>query len=248
MILKEFMKTKKIFPNTLATDVNTFYNQECPIWLTSDFLNMIELNIKSRYSNKELFKDDEDDVQILTYLLFVINNEKYKHLVNLFETEYNPLATYYKKSKSTLDYKGSSKETETPTGSESSTYAKSGSEQKTFVKGAEKTTNVRSNTTFDSDTFYDGIKDVEDSNTYTDTTTDTYLNRSDTRTKSFTNRKTEKETTYNNRQDERNTTVEGNIGIFITQDLANKEMEYADKIKLIEIISKDLVREICLMC
>lgn len=229
MLIKDWYKNNTtIFSEFMVASVNNFCdNSDTPLWLTPKWLQEINTNISLRYASRELIFDTAEELNNICTLVFKLNNEKYKHLLALFLAEYNPIHNYDKTIREELTKSGTEKETETPTGTETAT----------FNKGAETNTNTGATTTFDTSTFFDTNKDTEVKGTYTDSTTT-----------SFTNRKTEKELTFTNRKDTRQYTEFGNIGVTTTQQMAESEINYADKIKLLEIITLDLVREIAYMC
>lgn len=229
MIIKEWYKNHStIFGEFMVASVNNFCdNTDTPLWLTPSWQQEINTNISLRYASRELIFDTAEELNNICTLVFKLNNEKYKHLLALFLAEYNPIYNYDKTIREELTKSGKETETETPTGTETAT----------FTKGAETNTNTGATTTYDTSTFFNTNQDTEVKGTYTDSTATT-----------FTNRKTEKELTYTNRKDIRNYTEFGNIGVTTTQQMAESEINYADKIKLLEIITLDLVREIAYMC
>ena len=229
MIIKDWYKNHStIFGEFMVASVNNFCdNSDTPLWLTPSWLQEINTNISLRYASRELIFETEEELNNICTLVFKLNNEKYKHLLALFLEEYNPIHNYDKTIRDELTKSGKETETETPTGTETAT----------FIKGAETNTNTGATTTYDTSTFFNTNQDTEVKGTYTDSTATT-----------FTNRKTEKELTFTNRKDIRNYTEFGNIGVTTTQQMAESEILYADKIKLLEIITLDIVREIAYMC
>lgn len=115
-------------------------------------------------------------------------------LYEALNAEYKPWVNYDKHIDSTMEY----------TGKEKNELEKSGSEQLQMQKGED--TTIISKTPYDSSTFYDNTKNVNQLHTDTDTTS--FTNRKDTAEKSFTNRK-----------DIYNYTEYGNIGVKSTQEI-----------------------------
>lgn len=122
----------------------------------------------------------------------------------------------------------------------------------------------KSRTTFDSNNFYDTDKDVfNKTNTGTvdndeTVTTEATEGKTGTESRSIENelKHTGKDTTENNNtiQNEGNESEtithvrSGNIGTTMTQDMALKEVDYANYIKFIDIIALDVVRNFSIGC
>lgn len=182
----------------------------------------------------------------------------YIKLYEALRATYNPVNNYDKTIHSTMEYSGSETTTETPTGKETVELTKSGSEKSTETPtGEEKvehsigqSTVTSSKTTFDSSTFQDTDKQVDDERTNTDTTsfedrqTETELSftdRKDTEERSFTNRKTETEKTFDERVDTYNYREYGNIGVTTSQQMITSQFPLTELDKLQHYIVNDFV-------
>lgn len=95
---------------------------------------------------------------------------------------------------------GTEKTTETPSGTETETTTKTGTETNTHNAGVTGShTTVLSKTPYDSSSFLDAEKTVEQP--FSDNDVQSFSDRSDTKNKTFTDRKTDTELSFTNRQD-----------------------------------------------
>lgn len=272
MTLREYLQSNSLFKNTLANDVKTFYGLDnAPAWLADKYLTQYTNTLKLKQGSREMYYTDEEDVQLITNLMFITNHDKYKHLDDLFKLEYNPI--WNVDGVTTTERSGTegrdTSNTFTDTTTYNTTVAKTGTEalaisesdthtgtDTTTYNTTEGLTDTNSETTYDSATFYDTDKKV-DSNTKTGTEalgynstqaktgsdTTTY-NTSDTHTGSDTLGHQGTGSEDIERSESETITRQGNQGITTTQSMALEEINYSNYIKLIEIIALDIVREI----
>lgn len=145
----------------------------------------------------ELVQDVDTAISFLADVFRTWKSSRIHGFMKLYEalySDYKPWVNYDKHIDSTMEY----------TGKEKNELAKSGSEQLQMQKGED--TTIISKTPYDSSTFYDNTKNVNQLHTDTDTTS--FTDRKDTAEKSFTNRK-----------DIYNYTEYGNIGVKSTQEI-----------------------------
>lgn len=182
----------------------------------------------------------------------------YIKLYEALRATYNPVNNYDKTIHSTMEYSGSETTTETPSGKETVELTKTGSEKSTETPtGEEKvehsigqSTVTNSKTTYDSATFQDTDKQIDNARTNTDTTsfedrqTETELsftNRKDTEERSFTNRKTETEKAFDDRIDTYDYREWGNIGVTTSQQMITSQFPLTELDKLQHYIVNDFV-------
>ena len=272
MRVADYLKTKSLFKSTLANDVKTFYGlDDAPTWLADKYLTQYANTIKVKQGTREMYLDDEEDVQLITNLMFITNYDKYKHLNDLFNLDYNPI--WNVDGVTTTERAGTEGRDSTNTFTDTTTYnntqARTGTEGVALSESETHTgtdtttynttdghTETDSRTTYDSNTFYDTDKKVSSdtktgteaigynstlAKTGSDTTT---YNTSDTHTGSDTlgHQGTASEDVEHSENE--TVTRQGNIGVTTTQAMALEEINYANMIKLIEIIALDIVREI----
>lgn len=272
MKLREYLATNSLFNSTLANDVKTFYGlDDAPSWLADKYLTQYTNILKMKQGSRELYMSNQDDVKLLTSMMFITNYDKYKHLDDLFKKEYNPIWNVdgvTSTERSGTEGRDSSN-TFTDTTTYNNTMAKTGTEalaisesdthsgtDTTTYNTTDGLTETDSKTTYDSSTFYDTDKKVSSATktgtealgynstqakTGSDTTT---FNTSDTHTGSDTLGHQGTGSEDIEREETETVTRQGNIGVTTTQAMALEEINYANYIKLIEIIALDLVREI----
>lgn len=182
----------------------------------------------------------------------------YIKLYEALRATYNPVNNYDKTIHSTMEYSGTETTTETPTGKETVELTKTGSEKSIETPtGEEKvehsigqSTVTNSKTTYDSATFQDTDKQIDNARTNTDTTkfedrqTETELsftNRKDTEERSFTGRKTETEKAFDDRVDTYNYREWGNIGVTTSQQMITSQFPLTELDKLQHYIVNDFV-------
>ena len=182
----------------------------------------------------------------------------YIKLYEALRATYNPVNNYDKTIHSTMEYSGSETTTETPSGKETVELTKTGSEKSTETPSGEEkvehsigqSTVTSSKTTYDSSTFQDTDKQVDNARTNTDTTsfedrqTETELsftNRKDTEERSFTNRKTETEKAFDDRIDTYDYREWGNIGVTTSQQMITSQFPLTELDKLQHYIVNDFV-------
>lgn len=182
----------------------------------------------------------------------------YIKLYEALRATYNPVNNYDKTIHSTMEYSGTETTTETPTGKETVELTKTGSEKSTETPTGEESvehsigqsTVTSSKTTYDSATFQDTDKQVDNARTNTDTTkfedrqTETELsftNRKDTEERSFTGRKTETEKAFDDRVDTYNYREWGNIGVTTSQQMITSQFPLTELDKLQHYIVNDFV-------
>lgn len=272
MRVADYLQTKSLFKSTLANDVKTFYElDDAPAWLADKYLTQYTNTLKLKQGNREMYLTDEEDVQLITNLMFITNYDKYKHLNDLFNMEYNPI--WNVDGVTTTERSGTEGRDSSNTFTDITTYnntmAKTGTEgiaisesethtgtDTTTYNTTDGHTETDSRTTYDSNTFYDTDKKVSsDTKTGTeavgynstlaktggDTTT---YNTSDIHTGSDSVGHQGTASEDVERAESETVTRQGNIGVTTTQDMATQEVNYANMIKLIEIIALDIVREI----
>ena len=265
------MKLKEVLNNAnFDFPFNNFYNSR-PWYL---FIQQdMKRYMQCWFGNREVFDDlltnyrtlDADAITRIKDcidLAFMSNTYKYDHLWKLYTADYNPIwnvdgtetTVREKVNTGTQEDKLSGKDTLAKLGSEQN--SKSGYDDVTQSGNikAENSGGVQeARTTFDSDTDYDTNKTTD-----TTATTTTYNSKKDqtnynsSATLSFTNRNDE--TTYgktNTRTDNLNEqetvthTRGGNIGLSMTQDMEQKELDWSLKFKLLEMIVRDIVYSVC---
>jgi len=182
----------------------------------------------------------------------------YIKLYEALRATYNPVNNYDKTIHSTMEYSGTETTTETPTGKETVELTKTGNEKSTETPTGKESvehsigqsTVTNSKTTYDSATFQDTDKQVDNARTNTDTTkfedrqTETELsftNRKDTEERSFTNRKTETEKAFDDRVDTYNYREWGNIGVTTSQQMITSQFPLTELDKLQHYIVNDFV-------
>lgn len=205
-----------------------------------DFLRSSDINllISEEYAERELFRYlvsdiDNNSVQRACQRVLIINEYKYDHLWALYEAEYNPI--WNVEGTETLARTGN----ETDTGTD--TNVRTGSEAVAHTGNDTSTdsgtdTHQRGTTTYDSNTNRDTDRDAL-----------TY-GRQNTRTANLTDT-----TTYNSVQDKRTAdlthgynwtetrTRGGNIGVTMTQQMEEAEMDWANRFNFLRIVMQDIV-------
>lgn len=264
MLLKEYLKQgKKIIPDNISSVIYQFYS-DTPTWLSAKYVNLYTRTILAKYSNREIYIESESETLELTELMFLANYDKYKHIFDLLEMEYNPLWNVDGTETTTrnLTDNKTSSNTGTNTLTHNTTDARTTGETITHNTTDTTTYNTTdgknttdSRTTFDSNTFYDTDKTTDsmtktgteatartgtEGTTGTDSTNHTGTETTET-SDNGTNAQTVAETIKLERQ--------GNIGVVSTVKLATEEFDFAEKYrKFINIVCVDLVREITLSC
>lgn len=272
MTLREYLQSNSLFKSTLANDVKTFYGlEDTPEWLADKYLTQYTNTLKLKQGRREMFYETAQDVQDITSLMFITNQDRYAHLYKLFNMDYNPI--WNVDGVTTTERSGTegrdASNTFTDTTTYNNTQAKTGTEgiaisesethtgtDTTTYNTTEGHTETDSKTTYDSATFYDTDKKVSsDTKTGTealgynstvaktggDTTT---YNTSDTHTGSDTLGHQGISSEDIERAESETVTRQGNQGVTTTQSMALEEIDYSNYIKLIEIIALDIVREI----
>ena len=277
MILKDYLKAgKKILANNVSSIVRQFYDVETIPWLSSDYIDVYERTIKAKYSLREMFVEDESEVNELTELMMLSNFDKYKHIYDLLLEEYNPLwnvdgteittrtltgqnsrnssgtnaTTYNTTDERTIEDVTTHNTTDALTGNDSTTYGKTITE-----------TNDDSRTTYDSNTYYGTDTNEKatteggtDRGTKSESTTHTGTDRNDVsdtneHTGTDTTTKTETGTDSQSISERIANERHGNIGVTSTVHLMTEDIEFSDKYrKFINMVCVDLVREITLSC
>lgn len=276
MILKQYLKTNSLFSDTLANDVKTFYDLEsAPAWLADKYLTQYTQLLKLKEGSREMYVEDEEDVQLILKLMFITNHDKYDHLYKLFALDYNPI--WNVDGVTTTERTGSEDRARSDTASDTTTYnttdSTTGTNTTTFntndsTTGTDTTTynlteghtETDSKTTYDSGVFYDTDKKVSsDTKTGTETvglnesraktgTEALGLNESHAKTGTEKLDRSATGTEGIDREETETITRQGNQGVTTTQSMAREEIEYSELIKLIEIIAIDITREITYSC
>ena len=276
MILKQYLTTNSLFSNTIANDVKTFYGLDsAPAWLADKYLNQYTQLLKLKEGSREMYVEDEEDVQLILKLMFITNHDKYDHLYKLFALEYNPI--WNVDGVTVTERVGSEDRATSDTASDTTKYnttdSTTGTNTTTFntndsTTGTDTTTynlteghtETDSKTTYDSGTFYDTDKKVSsDTKTGTESvglnesraktgTEALGLNESHAKTGTEKLDRSASGTEGIDREETETVTRQGNQGVTTTQSMAREEIEYSELIKLIEIIALDITREITYSC
>lgn len=264
MILKEYLKQgKKIIPDNISSVIYQFYS-DTPTWLSAKYITLYTRIIQAKYSNRELYTETESETTELTELMFLANYDKYKHIFDLLEMEYNPLWNVDGTETTTRNL--TDNKTSTNTGTDTLTHntidATTSSATTTYNTTDTTTFNTTdgnnstdSRTTYDSSTFLDTDKTIDsktktgteataktgtDGTSGTDSTTHTGTDTTQ-RTNNGTDAQTVAETIENVRQ--------GNIGVISTVDLMKQDFEFSERYRrFIDIVCVDIVKEISVYC
>lgn len=169
----------------------------------------------------ELIPDVQSACQYLGYKFNKWKDDRQAGFYNLYKAlraKYNPIHNYDKVIDSETQY----------TGKEKDEYSKSGTETNSKSYGED--TSIISKTPFDSNSFLDNTKEVNQ--THTDTDTLSFTNRKDTNEKSFTDRK-----------DIYHYEERGNIGVTTTQQMITSQFPLTELDSLQRYIVNMFVHE-----
>jgi hypothetical protein len=167
-------------------------------------------------------------------MLFVVNAYKYRHLYQLQTADYNPLWNVDGTTKTTFDWDM------TRTGKDEVTRS---GEDKNVKTGNQANAATGTDTQTNSTTTYDSSLDHKtDKSEFLNGRTDTLTFNSVTDTRTYTALKDSRE--YTNLKDKKGgtetVTRQGNIGVTSTTQLENEEMDWAERLRLIELICSDI--------
>lgn len=231
----------KIFPYLDNFSVRDFNNPSqiiIPLWYNYLFPNsldnMVENIARRKYGSLFLY-DDYFDVTSYKeeYHGFCTRiNDSMTHYYRLFTTEYNPYDNVFENRTETHEY---GKKTETTDFGAETTTNTTGNRTNTNTYGESTETTVNQSVPQNTTSFVDRDKEINTNDSHIDT--EEIGGGTDTTT---TNAKTDKKTN-DAYTDLMTVDRHGNIGTTMTQEMGERELSYANKLKLADLFLKEWI-------